>query len=169
MGQEITAILTNQKLSIPKVVVHFQEGECLIIPVNLGFSATSELIQSAANFDSWTDFIAFVNDNENGRKRDDDSWSIEDLIALIRSLGLHTFIIEHYSEWAGIPADYCFAAVIEDSVIRESIVDGQTDWVNSSRIESYYGLMGLSGYWVANEDRYFSFRQAARSYRKLNN
>ena len=41
---------------------------------------------------------------------------------ILVELNLHTFIIEHNSYWASQPIEFCFLAVFEGKILRDSAV-----------------------------------------------
>lgn len=50
MGQEICALITNQKIEVSNSIVNFKEGTSLIIPLDLSRESIHLLISEAANF-----------------------------------------------------------------------------------------------------------------------
>jgi hypothetical protein len=173
MGQDISAIITNQDLDIPTDIVHFIENGITIIPVDIPGWCIGQLVEearhvSSGNLYEWLENIKKHMDHYDDTDDEGEPFhkhSIKTAVKIIEDLGLHTFMIQHESDHADIPVDYHFMAIIDKQIqpfSLNSFVFMQAPPENM--IEYYYGLMGLRHYWHGDSARYRYYDASKHTY-----
>lgn len=178
MGQEICAIITDIK-NIERELVHFFEDNVVIIPLNMDYWILDYFLENAKNFVEITDYINFLQSINIPPQSHRDNFekeqlSITTLIKIISKHDLKNFILTYYSEWADIPDNFIYMAVINGNICHDSIFtelkdeDSETSYTEGS-VEKYNKLLGLDPQWFGNQDRYFNYNTAEQKYRIENN
>ncbi len=162
MGQEISAIITNQTVEIEKNIVHFVEKGCTIIPLNVSPSTINLFVEEAKKYQDLYALINFLKLDDDWK---DDTEMIT-IVEIIENLALHSFMVELHSEWAGLDAELSFVAIRNDKIISESVMSNYDDF-SWEIYDKYKGLFGLKFYWWANEDRYYFYSYALEEYNNL--
>ncbi len=176
MGQEITAIITNQPLEIDKGIVHFKEGACVIIPININPYHLEHFIGQALKFsriDELLDDLELKNgsdwnieDYTDPEEEDGYGHSLKTLIDWIRTMGLQNFILEHYSDFASIPTDGYFVFIRGGEIVKESAMF-RIDGLDADDYIPFLHEIGLypPPYWFADEAKYQWYSNAEEMYR----
>lgn len=174
MAQEILAIITNQQLDIDLEIVHFAEQGCTIIPLNIRSSHIEDFINEAIKFDYIGDLLIHLESKDgfgwnNGDCTDpgdeiDYHHSLKTLIDRIRSMKLENFVLHYFSDFASMPADEYFIAVLEGKIVKESAMIRY----NGLDLEDYQYFtqqIGMNPHWFSDETKYFRYADAEEVYR----
>lgn len=176
MGQNISALITNKKASYSKDLVHFYEEDAIIIPLNVESHIVRFLIEFASRYNNITDCINYLkalsfdeNTTElNGLYGNEEYQYVLTLIDVIEKYQLESFSLTYYSEWADVPDDCYYMAVIENKIMKDSLNVSYSDVVTGLYVdgaeEKYNKMLGCYSYWVANESRYYSYDDAFEDY-----
>ena len=107
MGQLISLIVTKEiPATIPEELVHFIQNDYLIIPLSLMHldREISELLEH-------DELSAYLNNTN----------SDSEVISIIQSLGLQTFVLSHYSEHGDTPIDVVDFIVKDGQIMKETV------------------------------------------------
>ena len=172
MGQQICAIVTDKKIQYEKDLVHFFEEDIVIIPLDLRGNIIEYFIREAYNFNTIKEYLLYLEKlpiyDIQGNSSDYEH-NITSIIDIIQKYELENFSIRYYTEWADIPDDDFYIAVINGKIKRDSIVlDDDKYFGNYSNREKYNNIIGLNFSWIANGERYFNYDNAKEAYRKNN-
>ncbi len=170
MGQKICAIVTDKKYKYDKNLIHFLENDAVIIPLKTDGNTIQYFIKEADNFDTIIEYIEYLKSlpfyNIMGGSSESEQ-SINAIIDIIETYKLEDFSIEYYTEWAEIPDDNFYIAVINGKIKKDSIVlEEEKFFGNSNNKKKYNEIIGLNFLFVANEERYFDYENAKKSYYK---
>ncbi|QLC67699.1 hypothetical protein LPB248_15710 [Flavobacterium sp. LPB0248] len=170
MGQKICAIVTNEKNKYNKNLVHFFEENIVIIPLNLSGNTIEYFIKEADNFNTIKEYLQYLKTlpiydiRTNSTDYEDNITSIVDII---ETYELKNFSIRYYTEWADIPDDDFYIAVINGEIKKDSIVLEDDKYIgNYNNREKYNNIIGLNFSWITNENRYFNYNSAREEYTK---
>ncbi|MDY0987619.1 hypothetical protein SOM12_09360 [Flavobacterium sp. CFBP9031] len=170
MGQKICAILTNEKSQYNKDLVHFFEESIVIIPLDLNGSTIEYFIKEADSFNTIKEYLQYLKTlpiYETQANSSDYEHNIKSIVDIIETYELKTFSIRYYTEWADIPDDDFYIAIVNGEIKRDSIVLEDEKYIgNSNNREKYNNLIGLNSSWIANENRYFNYNHAKKEYTK---
>jgi len=164
MGQRICAIITGKKVGLPKDVVHFLEKDAVVIPLDLDLSNIRLFVDGAGEFDDIIEYIGHLKGIPQDENDQDYKNNLPDLLALIESHKLRNFIFEYYSEWADVPDEILFMAVIDGKIKKDSIYQSGTS--ANPKNKAYYDLVGCESSWYATEERYFCYDDSVAAYVK---
>ncbi|MFD1601845.1 hypothetical protein ACFSJW_17510 [Flavobacterium artemisiae] len=170
MGQKICAIVTEKKYKYDKNLIHFLENDVVIIPLKIDGNTIQYFIKEADNFDTIIEYIEYLKSlpfyNIMGGSSESEQ-SINSIIDIIETYKLEDFSIEYYTEWADIPDDNFYIAVINGKIKKDSIaLEEEKFFGNYNNKKKYNEIIGLDFSWVANEERYFDYENAKESYYK---
>lgn len=174
MGQEICALITNQKIEVNNSIVNFKEGTSLIIPLDLSRESIHLLISEAANFINLNEYLSFLKEMNIDLYIDKEAeeYKIHDIyfvIELLEKYDLKSFMIRYYTEFSDIPVDVWFLTVINGKIRLDSIMLEEEEFEhNYFNRKKYQELIDEPHNWLANEDRYFSYNEAYKNYYKIN-
>ncbi len=171
MGQKICAIITNEKSQYNKDLVHFFEENIVIIPLDLNGSIIEYFIKEADNFNTIKEYLQYLktlpiyDTQENSSNYEH---NIKSIVDIIETYELETFSIRYYTEWADIPDDDFYIAVINGEIKKDSLVLEDEKYIgNYNNRGKYNNIIGLNFSWVSNEERYFDFYNAKEAYYKI--
>ncbi|HEY6142200.1 MAG TPA: hypothetical protein VIV55_02060 [Flavobacterium sp.] len=168
MGQIICAIITDKKTDYNKDLVHFSEGEVVIIPIDINENTIEYFIREAENFIRIEEYLNFLKKFPDTEKSDSrHKHNIYSIIDIIETYQLDNFAIQYYTEWGDIPVDNFYLAVINSKIKEDSIIleDDKFD-ANYDNKEKYNNIIGLNFSWLANEERYYNYAKSEKDYLK---
>ncbi|MFD2939913.1 hypothetical protein [Flavobacterium notoginsengisoli] len=170
MGQIICAIVTDKKCQYDKNLIHFLENDVVIIPLKIDGNTIQYFISEADNFDNIIDYIKHLKSlpfyDILGASSESEQ-NINSIIEIIKTYSLENFSIEYYTEWADIPDDNFYIAIINGKIKKDSIVlEEEKFFGNYNNKKKYNEIIGLNFSWVANEERYFDYENAKEAYHK---
>ncbi|MNK93606.1 hypothetical protein D3C87_1137750 [compost metagenome] len=125
MGQKICAIITDKKTQYEKDLVHFFEENIVIIPLDLNGSTIEYFIKEADNFNTRKEYLQYLKTlpiYDTQTNSTDYDHNITSIVNIIETYELKNFSIRYYTEWAGIPDDDFYIAVINGEIKKDSIV-----------------------------------------------
>ena len=165
MGQNITCLIINKKIDLGKDVVHFEVNGFTFVPFNM----SCPHFEGIENFDLASDYIRHLESEADFESypynRDDDHWD-GDIFKMVRDHKIESFIIEHSSEWADIPVDYCFMQVLDDKIIKNALVYNESQFAgnNFENIKEAKKNFGLNFNWLDMYDLFHSYPVSDRAY-----
>ncbi|KPE51122.1 hypothetical protein [Chryseobacterium indologenes] len=165
MGQDITCLIINKKLDLGKEVVHFEVNDFTFVPFNM----SCPRFEGIENFDQVSDYIRHLESEDDFESypydRDNDHCEV-DIFKMIRDHQLENFIIEHSSEWADMPVDYCFMQVLDGRIIKNPLVNNENQFTgnNFENIKEAKKNFGLNFDWLAMYDLFHSYPVSDRAY-----
>jgi|GEM_PF-6852613 len=174
MGQEISALITNQQLEIDREIVHFAAQECTIIPLDIDPAHVEYFVTQAAQFDRLEDLLLHLemkdgSDWDNGSNADiygdgPCQHTLTTVISWIRSMQLQHFILEYYSDFASQAMDCYFVLVLNGNIVKKSVMIGDygIDW---DAYVDFTQQLGVDHYWYCDETKYFRYSNAEEVYR----
>ncbi|AZA89135.1 Uncharacterised protein [Chryseobacterium nakagawai] len=168
MGQDITCLITDQPLELDKDIVHFKIRDVLFVPFDIMGSSISWLIEDAYQYETAQDLFSYFK-----QYQPDDliSWDMDekhtvlDIIKLIEDHDIRNFIIEHTADFASMPMDDYFLAILDGKIIKDSIVFDENDFSkkNYANIEKYREKIGLNFNWIGM-DKFHAYSFAEKEY-----
>lgn len=168
MGQDITCLITDQPLELDKDIVHFKIRDVLFVPFDIMGSSISWLIEDAYQYETAQDLFSYFK-----QYQPDDliSWDTDekhtvlDIIKLIEDHDIRNFIIEHTADFASMPMDDYFLAILDGKIIKDSIVFDENDFSkkNYANIEKYREKIGLNFNWIGM-DKFHAYSFAEKEY-----
>lgn len=168
MGQDITCLIINKKIDLGKDVVHFEVKDFTFVPFNM----SCPRFEGIENFDMVSGYISHLESENNFENypydRDSDHWEV-DIFKMVRDHKIESFIIEHSSEWADMPVDYCFMQVLDDRIIKNALVYNESQFAgnNFENIKKAKKDFGLNFDWLAMYDLFHSYPISDRAYTLL--
>ncbi|MCL8537848.1 hypothetical protein M9991_13335 [Chryseobacterium gallinarum] len=171
MGQDITCFITNQSLELDKKIVHFKIRDVLFVPFDIIGPSISWFIEEAQKYDNVQDLF---DDFKQYQPDDlvlwgsDEKHTILDIIKLVQDYQINNFIIEHSSDFAGMPIDAYFLGVFDDKIMKDSIVFDEESFSkkNYTNIDEYRRRLGLNFNWIGM-DKFHTYSVAEREYFRL--
>ncbi|WP_035649695.1 hypothetical protein [Flavobacterium sp. ASV13] len=168
MGQKICAIITDKKCQYDKELVHFFEENIVIIPLDLNGSTIEYFIKEADNFNTIKEYLQYLKTlpiYDTQTYSTDYDHNITSVVNIIETYELKNFSIRYYTEWADIPDDDFYIAIINGEIKKDSIVLEDDKYIeNYNNREKYNNIIGLNFSWIANEKRYFNYNNAKEVY-----
>jgi hypothetical protein len=160
MGQDIKYIITNQNVEIPKQIVHFREGNGMVIPIDISDGDFEEILENASNFKTVNDLIDFMIENIFLNK------SVIKIIVAVASLKIDTFVFSCFRDIADVTHIDDWIVFDQNQVIDISTNNSSDETFNdpNSKIELDVSM----GYIINKEDRYWCYESAHAKYREFN-
>lgn len=132
MAQDISYILTKEKLDISSETIHFQNENLTIILLDVYEHNILEFIEISKIHINIEKIIGYIFANE---IEDDELMNIANTI---KDLNLKTFVLEHTSDWADIPIETYSLAIINKEVILQNIDDWKGNKISIGLNEKEY-------------------------------
>ncbi|AZB07525.1 hypothetical protein EG344_01040 [Chryseobacterium sp. G0162] len=168
MGQDITCLITDQPLELDKDIVHFKIRDVLFVPFDIMGSSISWLIEDAYQYETAQDLFSYFKQYQPDDLilwDTDEKHTVLDIIKLIEDHDIRNFIIEHTADFASMPMDDYFLAVLDGKIIKDSIVFDENDFskMNYANIEKYREKIGLNFNWIGM-DKFHAYSFAEKEY-----
>ena len=169
MGQNITCLITNKNIEVDKNIVHFRINNVLFVPFEI-LTSLSGFIENAKDFEN----ISELFDDYNKYTAEDlifddheERHSVLDIIKFVNDYQIEDFIIEHSSDFADIPVDSFFMTVMNNKIMKDSLVfDEEQFSMNNAihNIEKYTAFFNSKITWAA-DSKFHSYPTAERHYK----
>lgn len=168
MGQDITCLITDQPLELDKDIVHFKIRDVLFVPFDIMGSSISWLIEDSYQYETAQDLFSYFKQYQPDDLilwDTDEKHTVLDIIKLIEDHDIRNFIIEHTADFASMPMDDYFLAVLDGKIIKDSIVFDENDFSkkNYANIEKYREKIGLNFNWIGM-DKFHAYSFAEKEY-----
>ncbi|WP_250254350.1 hypothetical protein [Chryseobacterium sp. Marseille-Q3244] len=168
MGQDITCLITDQPLELDKDIVHFKIRDVLFVPFDIMGSSISWLIEDAYQYETAQDLFSYFKQYQPDDLilwDTDEKHTVLDIIKLIEDHDIRNFIIEHTADFASMPMDDYFLAILDGKIIKDSIVFDENDFSkkNYANIEKYREKIGLNFNWIGM-DKFHAYSFAEKEY-----